>query len=625
MKRKIALGAIAMVAVGGSIVGMSAFEAHVINVTARIENALFVPTSELNFGTVFPQEAFDKTFDVSLSQSFQDEDRVDDVLYMLRQKPKCADNPNNPTEFSQVSHDPETGEFFCEKEGHEILPLLCPYLSKEELTEDGQRENDEGVISAFHGPILDWDLGDTWATQVSGKLIKSLDDLSDTWNIDLKVPCFGNHCAQDWEEFVAGVNASAIPAAYVQPIANEHKIFGCDLWIEVLGISLPDGGIPCDKDIDLMLVLDRSGSINAGELTTLKTAAKAFVDALVPATPGAHVGMVSFSSSASLDAHLTDDGSAVKTAIDALVSGGTTNLEAALLAATTELANPGDGHDRADATSPDFIVLITDGAPTSSNTHAGDPQGDPDHATDAAAAATVAKAAGVEIFVVGVGTTGATATYLESDIASTDPPEHYFDAADFGALEAILEALAECPNGEEPAPPAPDEVTILSDGFGEGSTSATISGWEKHEDGTVAQAPSGSGENSASPNGGRFVRIADDSSDADSEDGWICREIDATGYDSLELSYYWRGDSNGEGSEQGLVEYFTGGTCASPVGGPNNLATHALSPLASWSLNSISFPGALNSTTFLVRFYNDSSANDESFRVDGVVLSGIPI
>lgn len=57
----------------------AAFEAHVVNVTARIENALFVPIKSIDFGTVFPQEKLDKTFDVSLSQSFQDETRVDDV------------------------------------------------------------------------------------------------------------------------------------------------------------------------------------------------------------------------------------------------------------------------------------------------------------------------------------------------------------------------------------------------------------------------------------------------------------------------------------------------------------------------------------------------------------------
>ena len=183
-----------------------------------------------------------------------------------------------------------------------------------------------------------------------------------------------------------------------------------------------------------MLVLDRSGSV-AGEIGTLRDAAKAFVDALAPSTLGAHVGMVSFSSSATLDSHLTDNGAAVKAAIDLLVSDGLTNLEDALLDATAELANPGDGHDRADADSSDFIVLITDGAPTTSNGPDSDQQ-------DAINAANAADAAGITIYVVGVGTNAATELFLQNNIATN--PSHYFSAADFDDLQAVLESLTTC-------------------------------------------------------------------------------------------------------------------------------------------------------------------------------------
>jgi len=425
-----------LVAVVSGVAGLSAFEAHVINVTAKIENALNVSTYELTFGTVFPQEALEQKFDVYLSESFLAEDRVDDVEYVLRQRPKCANDPVDPTEFSQVVEDGQGNFVGCANPEHEILPLLCPYLSKSEITGDGTaQENDGEEILAFHGPIVDWTLADTFDWQTGGQLVKAAGDELDTWLIDLKVPCFGNNCAQDWESFVLGVNASAAPAAYVQPIENESKTFGCDLWVEVFNVSLPNGGIPCDEDIDLMLVLDRSGSIDSSELATLKTAAKAFVDALVPSADGVHIGMVSFSSAATLDQELTGVGQDVKDKIDLLSSGGLTNLEDALLDAAAELASV---RDRDDSTVPDFIVLITDGAPTTSNMGG-------DHAANATAAATAAKAAGIEIFVVGVGTTGSTATYLETSIASTDPPEHYFDAADFDDLEAILQGLTECP------------------------------------------------------------------------------------------------------------------------------------------------------------------------------------
>ena len=62
----------------------------------------------------------------------------------------------------------------------------------------------------------------------------------DDWIIDLAVPCFGGYCAQDWENFVHGINPSANPDEYIQPIANEHKVFGCDLWVEVTRVSEVD-------------------------------------------------------------------------------------------------------------------------------------------------------------------------------------------------------------------------------------------------------------------------------------------------------------------------------------------------------------------------------------------------
>ncbi|MEK9201458.1 MAG: hypothetical protein AAB944_00645, partial [Patescibacteria group bacterium] len=81
----------------------AAFEAHVINVTAKIENALAVSTNALDFGTVFPQEHLDKPLVVQLSQSFLDAPRVDDVEYFIRQKPKCAITSNDGQAFDAAN------------------------------------------------------------------------------------------------------------------------------------------------------------------------------------------------------------------------------------------------------------------------------------------------------------------------------------------------------------------------------------------------------------------------------------------------------------------------------------------------------------------------------------------
>lgn len=438
MKKKIALGLGALATAVAILPLFAAFEAHVINVTARIENALNVPLEHLDFGTVFPQEKLDKTFDVSLSQSFIDENRVDDVTYVIRQKPKCilvSQNSVDLPQFGLVTED-ENGDFHCVDEEHyDILPLLCPYLSKTEITTDSPTggENDGPKKYPFHGPITvpEWDLQQTLFHQVRGKLIKSGQDFSDTWNIDLKVPCFGGYCAQDWADFVHE-NSDPLdevdPDDYIQPIELNHELFGCDLWLEVTGISLP--GLGCNEQLDMMLVLDRSSSIDATELQTMKDAANAFVTALAPSAGGVHIGQSSFATSGTLDQHLTDVEADVHTAINALVNGGLTNLFEGIDLANAELD---DLHAHERPSVKDVMVVLTDG-------HPNQPPDSANAEAVAKAEADAARAAGVEIFVVGIGS-DVDAAYLQT---IADDASHYFAAADFDDLQAILEGLTEC-------------------------------------------------------------------------------------------------------------------------------------------------------------------------------------
>src|SRR3989344_597566 len=85
-KGGIAVATVAIVIVGAA--AFSAFESHVINVTARIENGLFVDTDDIGFGTVFPQEYLTSDVRIALSDSFFGEDRVVDIEYVIKQKPK---------------------------------------------------------------------------------------------------------------------------------------------------------------------------------------------------------------------------------------------------------------------------------------------------------------------------------------------------------------------------------------------------------------------------------------------------------------------------------------------------------------------------------------------------------
>lgn len=240
----------------------AAFEAHVVNVTAQIENALSVNTTPIDFGTVFPQEQLDQTINLELSQSFLAADRVDDVEYIIRQKPKCGWTDDRGTVLvggTQSGHVDNQGNVTCPESGpnpdpvnhpnavYGQLPLLCDYLSKHELTPDFDAAgvDNDGSLPAFHqighvddnGTPLD-PTDDFWVwNDTKGRLAKSDQDISDTWNLDLKVPCFGGFCAQDWADFVHDINPNADPDQYTQPIGNEHKVFGCDVWIEVTNVS----------------------------------------------------------------------------------------------------------------------------------------------------------------------------------------------------------------------------------------------------------------------------------------------------------------------------------------------------------------------------------------------------
>lgn len=166
--------------------------------------------------------------------------------------------------------------------------------------------------------------------------------------------------------------------------------------------------------------------------------------------------------------------------------------------------------------------------------------------------------------------------------------------------------------------------TLLSENFDTGSSDVPdISNWDEHEDGTIAKAPTSSGEDTASPNGGLFAKIASDSNDSGSTDGWICRSINAVGYTSIMLSYYWRGDAGANSSDDGLVQFKTSGSC-SDTSGWTELRNHDLSSDAAWTTQA-AFSVPISNSSFLLRFYNSSNASDEYFRVDGVSITGTPL
>lgn len=173
----------------------------------------------------------------------------------------------------------------------------------------------------------------------------------------------------------------------------------------------------CQGDVtaDVVLVIDRSGSMAGQRITDAKASAKDFVDSIDLATDQA--GVASFSDNGTLNHQLSHDGPSIKTSIDGITTGGGTNIGAGITSAQTELTSV-----RHNAGAQPVILLLTDGANT-----VGDPIGP----------ANAAKAAGTRIIAIGLGE--ASNTQMLSIVSS---PNDYYYAPSSSDLSSLYTSIA---------------------------------------------------------------------------------------------------------------------------------------------------------------------------------------
>lgn len=175
--------------------------------------------------------------------------------------------------------------------------------------------------------------------------------------------------------------------------------------------------------VDVMLVIDRSGSMANAPLDDEKFAAKSFIDLMHLASD--QVGLVSFADNATLDQPLTHDANAVKRAVDALSANGQTNMTAGINTAQAELVS-----SRHNPNARPAMIFMSDGMPTGGDTP-----------VKALAAAQAAKNAGTRLFTIGL---GAVDTNLMRQLASS--PSDYFFAPSSADLAAIYQQIAQVIN-----------------------------------------------------------------------------------------------------------------------------------------------------------------------------------
>ena len=152
-------------------------------------------------------------------------------------------------------------------------------------------------------------------------------------------------------------------------ITNSNKVIDatridCDGTFKVT-LALSAAPDIVNNPTDIVLILDRSGSMAGSPLANLKNGAKKFIDIIDEATDGAQdgqigsgsrIGIVSFADTAVQNTQLITSVADLKAAVDSLSAGGSTNHADAFTKAT-QLFDPA-------STNAKVMVMFTDGKTT---------------------------------------------------------------------------------------------------------------------------------------------------------------------------------------------------------------------------------------------------------------------
>jgi uncharacterized protein YegL len=179
--------------------------------------------------------------------------------------------------------------------------------------------------------------------------------------------------------------------------------------------------------IDIVLVLDSSGSIDGSELISMKNAFISFVNALMPSTP-TQMSVTDFDNTATVIQTFTSDKNLVIAAINTPTSGGCTNWEDGLIKARSTF------DPRVDK--PDLVIFASDGNPNTIVGGSGCGASEADAVAAAVVAADAIKADGIRIITLGIGGDLDAANLIA--ISSADA---YYDS-DFDTLADTLAGIA---------------------------------------------------------------------------------------------------------------------------------------------------------------------------------------
>jgi len=138
---------------------------------------------------------------------------------------------------------------------------------------------------------------------------------------------------------------------------NLATLFGVD-WV-----ATSAEGIAKKNEVEIMLVLDRSGSMSGTKISNLKTAARSFISYFEETQDKDKMGLVSYATTARVDVSLGNNYvTTMNTKINAMAASGATNTEDSLALAGAQLPDysgvPGDKRIQ------QFVIFFSDGMPT---------------------------------------------------------------------------------------------------------------------------------------------------------------------------------------------------------------------------------------------------------------------
>lgn len=216
-------------------------------------------------------------------------------------------------------------------------------------------------------------------------------------------------------------------------ITNSNKLLdrreiACDGLFRII-LSLAAAPDITSNPVDIVLVLDRSGSMAGTAIENLKLGADTFIDIIDESTDGSQDGnlgggtrmaVVSFANEARVDTQLITSVADLKAAVNGLAAGGSTNHGDAFEKAAALLSGP--------STNAKVMVMFTDGKTTIG----------PNPSPIAAAA----RAAGIVIYCIGlIGSDGIDVATL-NDWATDPDSSHVAVTPDAADLETLFADLA---------------------------------------------------------------------------------------------------------------------------------------------------------------------------------------